>query len=543
MKIKTVTLREFKRFSDLTITNLPETARLVVLVGRNGSGKTSLFESFNYWIDLVKGGGHLDPDYHWKVGFQRQEGYYALREKIKINFHGDEIDVGRHNDEAKRLFYFRSAYRHEADFSLSELRRIRRLLDDESRPPTLISAEQRVSDNYKRIIGSAVSEVFAPENETLLAGNIRDKLVGRVRDAMKRVFEDLDLIGVGSPLTDGTFFFQKGSSRNFRYKNLSGGEKAAFDLLLDFVVKTEEFNNTVFCLDEPEMHMHSRLQATLLNELYLQLPDKCQLWIATHSIGMIKRAMELYQANSQEVVFLDFDGKNFDEAVILEPVRVDRQFWKRSFAVAVDDLTDLIAPSEIVFCEGRPETGRRKDKTFDAEIYRRIFRFTHPNTEFVPLGGTSDLEKNTVILADVFKRLFTTMKTWKLVDRDDIAEETIEALISQGTRVLGRRDLESYLWDDEILQKLAESKMQGGELQKILEIKQGLLLDLPNRDLPADDVKSISGLLYVQVKKILGLTQCGNTAEEFCKVTLAPLITPETKTYQELEKAVFGTVT
>jgi hypothetical protein len=36
---------------------------------------------------------------------------------------------------------------------------------------------------------------------------------------------------------------------------LSGGEKAAFDLLLDLVIKRREFNDTVFFIDEPEAHM------------------------------------------------------------------------------------------------------------------------------------------------------------------------------------------------------------------------------------------------------------------------------------------------
>ena len=49
MKIKSVHIKNFKRFSDLTIQNIPETARLVVLVGPNGCGKTSVFEAFNQW--------------------------------------------------------------------------------------------------------------------------------------------------------------------------------------------------------------------------------------------------------------------------------------------------------------------------------------------------------------------------------------------------------------------------------------------------------------------------------------------------------------
>ena len=46
MRIKSVRLRNYKRFTDLTIADIPAAARLVVLVGPNGTGKSSVFDSF-----------------------------------------------------------------------------------------------------------------------------------------------------------------------------------------------------------------------------------------------------------------------------------------------------------------------------------------------------------------------------------------------------------------------------------------------------------------------------------------------------------------
>ena len=42
MKIKEIKLNKFKRFTDLTITDIPDSAKLVILVGPNGCGKTSV---------------------------------------------------------------------------------------------------------------------------------------------------------------------------------------------------------------------------------------------------------------------------------------------------------------------------------------------------------------------------------------------------------------------------------------------------------------------------------------------------------------------
>ena len=46
MRIKKIRLKNYKRFTELTIADLPATARLVVLVGPNGTGKSSVLDSF-----------------------------------------------------------------------------------------------------------------------------------------------------------------------------------------------------------------------------------------------------------------------------------------------------------------------------------------------------------------------------------------------------------------------------------------------------------------------------------------------------------------
>ncbi len=313
MKIKSISLKQFKRFKNLTIADIPETAKLVVLTGPNGSGKSSLFEGFNFWSRHKRSQGGFDSAYHAR---DTTDSEHSIREGLKIEFY-DFTANNNGSEENKRVFYIRSAYRHEADFTSSAIRDIQDALDSTNSLNTLMQQEQRVSENYNRIVGEAVRELFNGQEPTKTKQEIRDRLIGQIRSSMNALFGNLILSGTGNPTNGGTFRFDKGTASDFHFKNLSGGEKAAFDLLLDFIVKKESFNNTVFCIDEPELHMHTKLQGKLLEQLFALLPDGCQLWISTHSIGMARKAAELNQTNPGQVAFIDFHEQNFDQDVTL----------------------------------------------------------------------------------------------------------------------------------------------------------------------------------------------------------------------------------
>ena len=94
--------------------------------------------------------------------------------------------------------------------------------------------------------------------------------------------------------------------------NLSAGEKSAFDLIMDMVVQSKYYPDAIYCIDEPETHMHTKLQGRVLRELYLLIPGQSQLWISTHSIGMLQEAEEIEKEHPGTVAFLDFGGRDFD---------------------------------------------------------------------------------------------------------------------------------------------------------------------------------------------------------------------------------------
>jgi hypothetical protein len=131
------------------------------------------------------------------------------------------------------------------------------------------------------------------------------------------------------------------------------------------------------------------------------------------------------------------------------------------------------------------------------------------------------------------------IRTWKLFDRDDRSNTEIEELAAAGTRVLGRRDLESYLWDDEVVTLLADQAAQPEKAADLIADKHRLLAEGLIAGRPADDIKAISGQMYNECKRQLRLTQCGNTAVDFARITLAPLVTSTTRVFNELQASIF----
>jgi len=554
VRLEKIKIQDFKRFADLEISNIQQSVKLVLLTGPNGSGKTSLFEAFNYWMKLsARQDWGYDADYYSRNFLENRPDHNRQIDGIHIRpeqetwdninpiFFGITKDI-RHNPEAcKKAFYIRSAYRHSPDFTVDGLAKVDDILNDSTRASMLIQSESRVQDNYQRLVGMSLEKLYDKNQRDKTAGQISDELIGEVKKAMLRVFDDLLLENMGNPLEGGAFRFTKGTASNFHYKNLSGGEKAAFDLLLDFIVKRKKFDDTIFCIDEPELHMHTRLQAKLLEVMFDLIPDNCQLWLSTHSIGMARKAAELNTANPGQVAFIDFHDQNFDLPVKLQPIQPDRRFWQQMFHTALDDLAGLVVPEYVVFCEGRKIGQLGKKPSLDDTVYQKIFGSWHPEVEFVPLGGADEV-KNTGNTFDYLltKRLARGMKTWKVIDKDDRNGTEIEALRQEDIHVLSRRDIENFLWDDEVLAELCKLHGKPEKIEEIKQKKQQQLQTLPSRGKPSDDVKAITDSLYIEIKKLLGLTGGGNSAEAFSIEHLAPLIKPGMDVYKELASTVLA---
>lgn len=538
MKIKQIELRNFKRFTHLIVENIPETAKLVVLVGPNGSGKTSFMEALNHYYRYI--GYRNIGDYHYlrKTGnFNKasDSNWYTEASKlVKIDFYDKNFD---NQEKIKGHFYFRSAYRNEPDFKINSMHKQKNPTES-ARLDSLIQNDQTVSANYQRLIAYTISGIFNSKNDTKSVASLREELTGKVGAAIERIFEDLKFSSLGEPLNNGNFYFTKGATENFSYRNLSAGEKSAFDLILDMVVQSNYYPDAVYCIDEPETHMHTKLQGKVLRELFSLIPGQSQLLLATHSIGMLQEAQEIEKENPGTVIFLDFGERDFDTEQVIRPTKIGKAIMDKFYELAFGDFAKLMLPKTIVFCEGNPNGEKRKD--FDKTIYSTIFADTHPETLFISGGSCNDIEDIEKKSGQIIETLLKNTQVIKIVDRDDRSRQEVSNLIKMGIKVLEMRNLESYMFDDEVIKKLCESVGKPEKYEECLSEKAKAINDSKNRGNAPDDYKSARGDIYLALKRHLSLTQCGNTADTFIRDTLSPLITQDMDVYKRLEEEIFG---
>lgn len=521
MRVTSIRLKNFKRFTDLSITNIPETAKLVLVVGPNGSGKSSLFDALLHWYRLKT-----------SLGFNTD--FLYLRKNAKQPFEWSEtitVTVAGGKVPQRGNVYVRSAYRNDPDFQVTGIARSQSPTDSVSFD-RFIDNDATVSHNYQRLIHDTMSAVYDDSKDTMTVAALREELIGEVRASMKAVFQDLTLSNIADPLGSGAFYFSKGTAASYHYKNLSGGEKAAFDLLLDLHVKKKYFPDAIYCIDEMETHLHTRVQGRLLQEMAKIIPGDSQLWVTTHSLGMMRAAQEMSVACPGSVCLIDFDGIDPDEPREMQPSSIGRVSWEKMLSVALDDLSPRVFPSVLILCEGSSIGKRRKN--FDAEIYNRILGQTISHVLFISGGSSTQLFQNGNSLRETLMALVPSTAVLTLRDRDDLSDQEVSKHESGGNLVLRKRNLESYLFADDIIEALAAKSGLPQLAEQALDLKRTAVARSVDRSNPADDMKSAAGEIYVGLKKLLSLTRCGNDTDSFMEDTLAPLVTPATQTYHQL---------
>ena len=537
MRVKSLRLTNFRRFTDLVVDEIPETSRLVVLVGPNGCGKSSVFDGFVTWLRYAQTRSWHTNDYYRKD----EEKPYGGG-SFEVALHGETADVGPNS------LYVRTAYRNEADFSVSQFRRPN-APSDEIEGRRLIDDDKSVSGNYQRLIFDTASGVYDEQNDEMTVRALREGLVGKIQESMRNVFDDLVLQNISDPFSSdqrsGSFYFQKGDVDSFPYKNLSAGEKVVFDLLLDMHLKKKFFADAIYCIDEIESHLHTQAQGKALRELVDIIPSDSQLWVTTHSLGILRAAEKLENESPGAVCILDFGEIEPDVETTLTPATLGRVTWDKLLSIAIDDLSAQVAPGVIVVCEGTYAGTRRYN--FDAEIYNRVFGPEEHGIVFISGGSSEHIEATGLTVTQLLSTILPNTRVVALTDRDDMSPEEASDWTEAGNLVLPERNIETVLFSDDVLAALvAEYAPPDADLEsktaEAIAIRDDALQESVDNGRLADDLKPCAGTIYGGLKRLLDLDRRGRHKDAFMRDTLAPLVRPGMPTYEELKVAILDPI-
>ncbi len=339
MKVQKVHLRNFKRFHDQRLDfRDPETGLaedLIVLVGQNGSGKSSILQAIAAMLgtatDRLPGPDELD----WP-GFDLSLANLAWARPVGIEF---DVEFSQGEIEATRDYFARTAMGQDKDKvppgQSSVIKLCYNPTENRVESPNAAEFSQFLGRRYARMIlkyapeGSRlferVGDVFwYTEHRTtnsltptesngkpitydmaLLRRRMSDLFLFHervrrgeyeLRTGQRDLFADIEraygTVFPGHrfegpvPVTEmeeilaEPWFYLFDGNRQYELGEMSGGERAIFPMIFDFA--NWSIHNSIVLIDELELHLHPPLQQGLLKALR-NLGNNNQFIVTTHS--------------------------------------------------------------------------------------------------------------------------------------------------------------------------------------------------------------------------------------------------------------------
>ncbi len=453
MNVTRLRLANFKRFTDLTIdlTTCQGAPKLVLLIGANGGGKSSVFDAFEYLSARHKDRTDADLSYLKKDPAAEMSASCSLGGGFEIARSNDSRVTTSPEDWAVRsAFYGRSSFR-----TVPELRSRRYSVDvgaDSDRPRRFIELDTRFEGDIALITENVLREVWGEDFDS---DAMRARFVTPINDALAGIFgtgsaTSLQLTRMIPALSDRPpdIRFRKGQS-DVHYDLLSSGEKEVLNVLLNLFARREHFSNAIYFIDELDVHLHTRLQHALLREVVEHwIPDCSQLWTASHSLGFIE-----YASEAADAIIVDFDDLDFDRPQVLTPSPKSADVF--DIAVPRDAALKVFPNKTLVLCENR-----------DVVLYNAI---DLPDFLFIAAR-----DKNAVGL-----QVRANEELHGLIDRDYIGAEEIEALRREQPRlfVLGYYSIESYLLHPQNLAEVSPPGFDETEYRRLIRERLAAVRD------------------------------------------------------------------
>ena len=459
MNVLTLHLRNFKRFTDLNLDLSSRTGppKLVLLIGANGSGKSSVFDAFEFLSGPSKGLRDYYTSYFKKQPDADMSVVCTLGGGVSVQRTDDQSVAAPPGWDAATAFYGRSSFRTVPELTARQPASVD-LEKDSDRPQRFIEQDTRFATDVSQITEQILHEIWGEpfDSETMKA-----RYVDPINEALERVFSisletDLRLRKLIPALSGKPpdIRFQKGNSE-VHYDLLSSGEKEVFNIILNLFSRREHFSNAIYFIDELDVHLHTSLQYALVKEIVEHwIPENSQFWTASHSLGFID-----YANSSDDAAILDFDDLDFDQPQTLHPAAKSEHVF--DIAVPRSSALKVFPNKRLIICENT-----------DARLYNAM---DLPELLFI---GARD--KNSIVI-----QTRGSDEYHGLIDRDYLGTEEIAEVVRRhaALHVLGYYSIENYLYHPENIAELSPTGYEESAYREALRsciatVRDRLLVNL-----------------------------------------------------------------
>ncbi len=477
MLVESVHLTNFKRFSDLLLTAVTpdgKPGRLVLVIGANGAGKSSVFDAFQLIQPKDRKLPSILFDYYVKEGTKNASIHLKMtdggKEKSEVTCKlGNQVAYPNFfnfnkTTEINRIFYGRSAQRTKSKIPEIRYYDPDKMAANQDGARTFIDRDNRFNNDIYQLTFEATQILSQYLSGEEIKKDFIENFVEPINRSLQNILgssenTSIRLVDIRPPFENRPpqWFFKKGGHK-IGYDLLSNGEKEVFGQLINWAFRRKEYPESIFFIDEMDAHLNTSVQKALLKEIVEQwLPPNAQLWVATHSLGFIEYAQE-----SPDAVVLDLVNLDFDRHQIVYPSpKGNLEVYE--IAIPKSTLDILLRDKKIVVCENKND-----------DLYNLLGL---PDCIFVGVANNHA----------VFTEIKNNPTRLGLRDRDFISENE-RSLIREkypNIRILEYYCFENYLYHPENLAELnrtdldLEAYVEDLRAQKRIAYEE-ILLDLKN---------------------------------------------------------------
>lgn len=434
MNIEYIRIKNFKSIRNVKIYF---NDKFNVLIGENNVGKTTVLEAMLLWKKC----------YDVNIQQKKKKFYADSRnirfEDLKFLRISDDIDLLNDKDESVEVeisFKDKGAI-YNLGFEIAKVQKIRNAYFQVkyTQHEEFIKFE-KLADSYNKNLNNFImffetrpiysitsKEPYMNKSQILSKISkgkghevLRNKIIGNstTKESRKNIEDTIYNI------TGEKFEFTERDQGNREYiKLMVKKDGQATDLLSQgsgFLQMTEIFSSieyvdaklSVLLIDEPDSHIHTKLQANLLNEF--RLIKDSQLFLISHN----ERFMD--NVNDNEIIFINKKDK---ENGVIEPLKQGyKKLVVENLVGDLETIEQLKYANKIVLVEGPG------DKKFIEDLYSKYLliddQISKSQTHINVLGGIDILDVKLKIISKTYKELVDKDAKWILIRDTDFMPKT-----------------------------------------------------------------------------------------------------------------------